>query len=349
MRREHLERLAPVCPACRAVERGLRVLELGTVASEEDGDVREGVLVCPDPACRREHPIVDGIPVVVADLPGWASHQLDAVLLRDDLTSFTASLLGDLAGTESTLERDRRNLSGYGHAHWEGGFGELVDSALALIGEPPGGMWIDVGCATGRGTLELARRTGDLAVGVDLSFAMLRCAERVRRTGRAVYLRRRVGLVYDRREVDVADVPAERMSFWCADATALPFAAGAFDGALSLNILDCVAAPFGHLLELARAVRGDVLLSTPYDWAPAATAPQHWLGGHSQRAAHGGDSATELRRALRLAELELVAERDGVPWQVYVNERSRMDYTLDVLHLTASATGGRSPSAPSRG
>lgn len=349
MRREHLERLRPLCPTCRSAGRDASWLRLGTVAAEDDGDVREGVLVCPAPECLREHPIVDGIPVVVADLAGWASHQLDSVLRRDDLTPFTESLLGDAAGPAATLERDRRNLSGYGDAHYEGGFAELVETALGLLDEPPAGAWADLGCATGRGTLELARRTGDLAVGIDLSFAMLRVAEGVRRHGHAVYPRRRVGLVYDRRSVEVLDVPADRMSFWCADATALPFGDAAFAGALSLNVVDCVAAPFGHLLELARTVRGDVVLSTPYDWAATATHPEHWLGGHSQRAAHEGDSAPELRRAAGLAGLELRGELDRVPWRVHVNERSGMDYALDVLRLSSSGPPVPPPSAPSPG
>ena len=38
--------------------------------------------------------------------------------------------------------------------------------------------------------------------------------------------------------------------------------------------------------------------ASPYDWSPNATPLAHWIGGHSQRSASGGDSATELRRIL---------------------------------------------------
>jgi SAM-dependent methyltransferase len=336
VRRAHFERLSPVCPTCAAQEREPARLELGTVAREDGEDVLEGVLVCTDTACLREHPIIDGIPVVVADLASWASHQLDAVLRREDLSPFTESLLGDAAGPASVFEHERRNLSGYATAHWEGEFAGLVETALGLAGGPPAGLWADLGCATGRGTLELARRTGDLAVGVDLSFSMLRVAEGVRRTSRAVYPRRRIGVVYERRDLAVENVPADRMSFWCADVTALPFASGTFAGALSLNVVDCVHSPLAHLMELAR-VAGESVLSTPYDWSIAATPFEQWLGGHSQRAAHGGDGAAELRRAAAYAGLDVGAERDHVPWRVYVNERSSMDYALHVVALSRSA------------
>lgn len=356
MRREHLERLQPVCPTCRAVGRSAAALALGTVAREQDDDVLEGVLVCPEPACRREHPILDGIPVVVADLVSWAAHQLDAVQRREDLTAFTEGLLGDAAGPGSTLDRERTNLSGYGRGHWgdldaqdppedAASLARLLGTALELLDQPPRGAWLDAGCAVGRATLELARRTGELAVGVDLSFAMLRVAEHVRRDGRAVVPLRRVGVVYERREIAVPGVPSEHMSLWCADVAALPFGDGVIDGALSLNVLDCVASPLGHLLELGRTLApgAPALLSTPYDWAPTATPYEGWIGGHSQRADAGGSSAEELRRLLAPGApagvdtgLTITAERDRVPWRVYSNERASVDYAV---HLLALAKG----------
>lgn len=334
------------------------MLALGTVAKAVGEDILEGALVCPEAACQREHPIIDGIPVVVADLQSWATHQLDAVLRRDDLSPFLESLLGDAAGPGGNLDRERTNLSGYGRSHWgdldaaapldpAGSMAELVDAALGLLVEEPAGVWLDAGCAIGRASVELARRTGDLAVGVDLSFAMVRTAERVRREGRAVFGQRRVGMVYDRRDLPVPDVPADRLSFWCADAAALPFADGVFAGALSLNVVDCIASPLGHLLELGRILEpgAPALLSTPYDWSPMATPVEGWIGGHSQRGASGGASEAELRRILGEGApagvdtgLVIRAERDRVPWRIYANERSSVDYAVHLLRLERRTT-----------
>jgi SAM-dependent methyltransferase len=166
---------------------------------------------------------------------------------------------------------------------------------------------------------------------------MLRVAERARREGRAVFPVRRVGVVYDRCEVAVPDLPRENVSFWCCDVDALPFSDGVFDGALSLNVLDCVPSPLQHLLEMGRVLKsaGCALMSSPYDWSPTATPIQQWLGGHSQRSAAHGSSAAELRRALSAVDtgLEIEAERDDVPWRVYVNERASMDYKVHMLRL----------------
>src|SRR4051794_9283389 len=340
----------------------------------------EGVLLCPERLCRREHPIVDGIPVLVVDLVSWAAHQLPAVLRRDDLSPFTESLLGDAAGPGSAHDRERSNLSGYGRGHWgdldpddplpaEASFAALGDTALGLLDAPPRGVWLDAGGAVGpgppelppptgqpppggrwpdgggaagRGTLGLARRTGQPTAGVDLSFAMLRVAERVRRTGVAAFPQRRVGIAYDARALPVPDVPGEHLGFWCADVDALPFAAGTFAGALSLNVLDCVRSPLGHLLELGRVLApgAPALLTTPYDWSVAATPVEGWIGGHSQRGEAQGSSADELRRILSAdaaagvdTGLVIADERDGVPWQVYGNERSSTEYSLHLMRL----------------
>jgi SAM-dependent methyltransferase/uncharacterized protein YbaR (Trm112 family) len=357
VRGRQLERLAPVCPTCRAAGRGDSPLGLGTVARSDGDEVLEGVLLCPERLCRREHPIIDGIPVLVHDIASWAEHQLDSVLRRDDLSAFAESLLGDAAGAGSRLDRERTNLSGYGRGHWgdldaadpvppDGSFAGLVGTALELLPDPPAGAWLDVGCSVGRGTLELGRRGAGPAAGVDLSFAMLRVAERMRREGVAVYPQRRVGIVYERREVAVADVPAEHLGFWCADAELLPFADGTFAGALSLNVLDCVRSPLGHLVELGRVLApgAAALLSTPYDWSVAATTLDAWIGGHSQRSPAGGSSAAELRRILSPdaaagidTGLTIADERDGIPWRVYGNERSTTEYALHLLRL---ARGG---------
>jgi SAM-dependent methyltransferase/uncharacterized protein YbaR (Trm112 family) len=348
VRRQHLDRLRPICPTCRAQGRPDAPIQPGTVIVEDDDDIREGVLICTQPVCQREHPIVDGIPIVVSDLASFLTHQLDAMLRREDLSAFTESLLGDAAGPGSVFERERATLGAYARMHWgdfdceeplayESSLQSLVDVAFGLLSGRPSGTWVDLGCGVGRATREIARRSDDLAVGVDLSFAMLRVAERARRERRAVFPLRRVGMVFDRRDYALPDMPAERMSFWCCDVNNLPFSVATFHGALSLNVLDCVPSPLQHLTEMARALAGGapVLLSAPYDWSPNATPLAQWIGGHSQRSDAHGSSAAELRRILRTLDLGLAIEeeRDRVPWRVYVNERASMDYAVHMLRL----------------
>ena len=264
---------------------------------------------------------------------------------REDLTPFAESILGDLAGAGSSFDRDRGNNGIYAEAHWGGAepsYLPLIRAGMEMLSAPPAGTWIDVGCSVGRGTLELARATGELTVGLDLNFSMLRIAEGVRRRGRVRYSRRRVGLVFDAVDEAVPELPRNNVSFWCADAAAMPFAPGAFRGAFCLNLLDCVQSPLGLLVELGRVVGqdGEVALSTPFDWAVGATPSSSWMGGHSQRGPQEGSSLLEFRRILSAecaagidTGLLIEAERDGVPWRLRVNERSVTEYAVYIARL----------------
>lgn len=353
MRVDHLQRLRPLCPTCRASGREPAPLVLGHVAVGDELEVREGVLLCTERLCQREHPVIDGIPVVVADIASWAVHQMAAVLRRDDLSAFGESLLGDAAGAASEFHRERCNLGIYGWAHWGdlaplsgrrhgGAYGILLAEALRLADAAPSGVWLDLGCSVGRGTLEMARRGAELAVGVDLSFSMLRVAERVRRDGRASFPLRSGGIVFDRFDEALHDVPHERMSFWCCDVGVLPFARSQFNGALLLNLLDCVLEPLALLAEVGRVLAPGAcaLFSSPYDWSPNATPMGQWLGGHSQRSASAGSSVAELRRILSAdcaagvdTGLVIEAECDSVPWHLQTGERSTMEYSAHLARL----------------
>ena len=332
MDRRHVEAIGLVCPACRAADRGDSPLSLGTVTRADGDDILEGALLCTHAGCQREHPIVDGIPIVVANLTGWAQHQLDAVLRRTDLSPWMTSLLGDAAGPGTVLDDERRNVSTYATAHYlDDSYLTVARAALALA-PPPRDLCLDLGCSVGRGTFELAAAGASLALGIDLSFSMLLVGERARRTGTVRFDQRAAGVVYQPRE---APAPAARnVAFVCADVQNLPLRAGVARHALAINIVDCVPEPATQLRELARALApaGDALIATPYDWSASVTPFGHWLGGHSQRGGSGGSPEAVMRALLPAVELPIVAERERVPWRLYVHARSTMEYAVHLVH-----------------
>src|SRR5207253_10435836 len=93
----------------------------------------------------------------------------------------------------------------------------------------------------------------------------------------------RGGMVYEERSLAVPNEGGERVDFWCADALGLPFRPSTFGVAASVNVLDCVPDPLAHLAALRDVLRpaGGALVSTPFDWSPAATPVEAWIGGHS--------------------------------------------------------------------
>jgi SAM-dependent methyltransferase/uncharacterized protein YbaR (Trm112 family) len=351
VRLRHFEALRPVCPVCR----GETAHTLRVTAVDRGGgdDVLEGTLGCPNPACLREYPVIDGVPVIVPAIRAYVEQQGHAIWMRDDLGETAESLLGDCAPPGSAAEAFRHQLGSYTWDHYAefdpaeprdsnpepGGVARLLARGLEGLGPLPDGPVLETGCSVGRGSFELAERTGRLVLGVDLNFAMLRLAQAVLQTGRVRYARRRVGLVYDRREFDV---PFRRdlVDFWACDAAALPLTDCTFAVAVSLNLLDAIPDPLGHLTDLARVLipGGRAVIASPYDWSASATAVEGWLGGHSQRGPGGGASEPLVRALLTpgahpgsLGNLRVAGEVDGFPWHVRLHDRAVMQYRAHML------------------
>ena len=218
-----------------------------------------------------------------------------------------------------------------------------LNRGLELANPVPAGPVIDVGCSVGRASFALAERGAELVLGVDLNFPMLRLASEILRHGTVRYPRRRVGLVYDRREFSAPFAHQENLDFWACDVAALPFPTGTFSLAVNMNVLDCVYSPREMLLSIARILKADgrLVLSCPYDWSAGATPLEAWMGGHSQRSPAAGSSAAMLRSLLTpgahsssINDLKLIAELDQLPWHVRLHDRSTMSY---LAHLVVAA------------
>ena len=355
MRRQHFEALRPVCPVCQTGSGERHPLVLADVVREDDRHIIEGVLHCSHEKCQREYPIIDGIPLIIRDIRTYLSENAFQVCQRSDLGDAIEGMLGDCCGSGSAYDVVRQHLSSYTWDHYgdrdpeessdeprPGSVVRVLQRGLEMAGELPAGPILDVGCSVGRSSFELAERYDELVLGVDLNFSMLRLAGDVLRSGVVRYPRRRVGLVYDRREFPVSFQRRENVDFWACDATAFPFEDNQFAAAVSLNLLDCVHSPLEFLTSLAAVLRNDcpAVLSSPYDWSVSATPAESWLGGHSQRGPDAGASEPVLRRLLTpgspqsIPGLRLIAESDA-DWHVRLHERSVVSYKS---HLVVART-----------
>jgi SAM-dependent methyltransferase/uncharacterized protein YbaR (Trm112 family) len=368
MRRGHFEALHPVCPVCRgqnspkaSESQTWHLLELAHVEKENEEHILEGAIHCSNPNCLREFPIIDGIPILVANIRQFVSDQILSVYGRRDLSEFTESILGDCCGPNSAFDQTRQHLSSYAWDHYgdldplprdgdtkPGSVLRLFEAGCDLARLPTkssegpnapdqnyGAPALELGCSVGRNTFALAAKTGSLTLGVDLHFAKLRLAAAVLRNRKVCYPLRRVGIVYERREFPVNFPESNAVDFWACDASALPFGERTFAFAIALNLLDCVAAPRDLLASLEHVLQtyGRAVLSCPYDWSPSATAVENWLGGHSQRGPTHGSPEAVLKSLLTrgshpgsLNTLTLLAEREAWPWQVRLHDRSSMTY-----------------------
>ncbi len=349
----HFEAFSPICPLCKKRDGTESKLSLGTISKErgtgDQRDIIEGILLCSNSSCRREHPIIDGIPILIADLRAWVTSQQQNITRRSDLSATTESLLGDCLGPSAPAEQGRQLLSSYCHDHYDAGdkgssIGGLLQAALNATPTLKGPC-LDIGCSVGGTTFSLAESSGALTLGLDLNFSFLRVASKILRDRTLTYPKRSSGLVYDYIEMQVAPKAPHLVDFWACDALHLPFPDHSIGATTSLNLLDCLSDPRAHLVELSRALTnaGTSILATPWDWSPQ-TPVEGWLGGHSQRWEGGGDSVQAIRSLLdptdnpwAVTGLALTAEINRHPWSLRLHSRARVEYEAWVGVLRAES------------
>ena len=140
---------------------------------------------------------------------------------------------------------------------------------------------LDLGCAVGRSTFELARHCTE-AIGIDLSESFIAAASQLQREGQLDYS---FAVEGELGQAAVAEVPSgidrARVSFEQGDATFLRDGLGQFDVVLMANLIDrlpCPAKCLEQLLDLV-AAGGQLIIASPCTWLEEYTPKTEWLGG----------------------------------------------------------------------
>lgn len=179
---------------------------------------------------------------------------------------------------------------------------ELLDSAALT----PDARALDIGCAVGRSSFELARHCREV-IGIDYSRAFIAAAETIRTHGATDYEYLVEG---ERAERASAVLPhgtdPSRISFEEGDAMALRKDLGSFDVVLAANLLCRLPDPRRFLARLPSLVRpgGQLLLTTPFTWLEDYTPRENWIGGR------GETSSADALRELLPPHFELRLAKD---------------------------------------
>jgi putative 4-mercaptohistidine N1-methyltranferase len=140
---------------------------------------------------------------------------------------------------------------------------------------------LDLGCAVGRASFELARHCPEV-IGIDASQRFIEAARQLQKHGSLCYNYVEEGLVTTAATATVpAEIDRERVQFHQGDALALPPNLGTFDAMLLANLLDRLPDPLACLQTLPNLLRkgGQLILTTPCTWTEDYTPRSHWLGG----------------------------------------------------------------------
>jgi len=151
---------------------------------------------------------------------------------------------------------------------------------------------LDLGCAVGRSSFELARKIPEV-IGIDYSRSFIRAAKQLQKKGKIRFPLLEEG---KRTKPSFARVSSpidrKRVIFQTGDALRIPKKLGTFDLVLAANLIDRLPDPQRFLKEvLSKLIRpgGTLLLTSPYTWSTDFTPETKWLQ----------DSFPTIQRSLR--------------------------------------------------
>ncbi len=140
---------------------------------------------------------------------------------------------------------------------------------------------LDLGCAVGRATFELARLCAEV-VGVDYSERFITVAGHLKKNGSFLYGCIEEGeLTKPCQAAVAAEIDRGRVNFERGDAMELRADLGGFDVVLMANLLDRLRQPRRCLEQLPRLLKtgGQLIITSPYTWLTEFTPRKSWLGG----------------------------------------------------------------------
>ncbi len=244
-----------ICPECLTDEIPLNL----KIKTETDKDVIEGALTCA--SCKRSYPIHKGVAVVLPEKSMSVISDTSGYNSKSMLSSYLWSHFGDFLKDPNATDAYRT---------WSSFF------------RKSDGMALDIGCSVGRLSFELSK-THPHVIGIDTSISFVEKARELLSEKRLDFDLIIEGFITEKRSCELdAAFNYEHVDFIVADALALPFPDRIFSTVTSINILEKVSSPIGHLIEINRVLKEEnamFVFSDPFSWDESFSLPEDWLSG----------------------------------------------------------------------
>ncbi|MBP7178190.1 MAG: 5-histidylcysteine sulfoxide synthase [Moraxellaceae bacterium] len=247
----------------------------------------------------------------------------------------------DATAPNAYYESDRQ-LSEYAEFHY-GDTYYGVDNfpkALAAIGiaamaGKPVRTALDLGCATGRATFELARHF-DHVTGVDFSARFINLGVQLAEQGSIRYTLADEGELVSYKTRRLADMDLEntrnKVAFLQGDACNLKPVHTGFDFILSANLIDRLynPAPFLQSIHERLNLGGVLMITSPYTWLEEHTKREDWLGGFKKDGENW--STLDALKDILGKHFRLMQEPQDVPF-VIRETRRKFQHSLSEVTL----------------
>jgi 5-histidylcysteine sulfoxide synthase/putative 4-mercaptohistidine N1-methyltranferase len=159
-----------------------------------------------------------------------------------------------------------------------------VKLSLAYMKDKPKKRALDIGCAIGRSSFELAREF-DEVVGLDFTARFISLATRMKEDKKIGYEIVDEGELTTKKIVSLKEFgledEAEKVSFFQADACNLKPHYHGYDLIFAGNLIDRLYAPKKFLKDIHERLNdgGMFILTSPYTWLEEFTKKEDWIGG----------------------------------------------------------------------
>ena len=169
----------------------------------------------------------------------------------------------------------------------------VAEIALQAMQGKPMRRALDIGCAVGRTSFELAKGLlggagFESVTGIDFSARFINLADELMQDGVVRYALTDEGALQSFHEVSLEKLGlnhcASQVAFWQGDACNLKDTYQDFDLVVAANLIDRLYDPAKFLDEIGRRIvpGGVLVITSPYTWLEEHTPKSQWLGGFKQ-------------------------------------------------------------------
>ena len=241
----------------------------------------------------------------------------------------------------SNYENDKM-LSEYAEFHYgDSYFGvanfpqKLAGIAIEALGEKPAGKALDIGCAVGRASFELAKHF-DHVTGIDFSARLINLGVQLATQGVIRYSIVDEGELMLHRERRLEELglatAVDKVDFLQGDACNLKSHFKGYDLVMAANLIDRLYDPALFLSSIHERINsgGILLIASPYTWLEEHTKKESWLGGIKK----DGENVTTLDglTAVLGAHFDLMKKPQQVPFVIRETSR-KFQHTLSDVTL----------------
>ena len=146
------------------------------------------------------------------------------------------------------------------------------------------GKALDLGCATGRATYELAKEFDEVE-GIDFSVRFVQVGAKLKEEGYIAFSIRQEGDLTQNKKVTIEELGyenlKEKVSFWQGDACNMKPNFTSYDLIMATNLIDRLYNPRLFLDTVSERLNTDgvLVITSPYTWQESSTSKEFWLGG----------------------------------------------------------------------